>query len=150
MTSYLNTSKNDPGLSSTEENSHSCLDMEWAHYFTETVRYIRQSLNREDILETATEEVRRVLGCSRVVVYGLSEESNGVVIAESVAPGFPKAFGITIIDPCFEARYIEKYQNGRVKATPNIYQANLSACYIEQLEKLEVKANRRCTSYQRR
>jgi len=158
MTNYLNTSKNNQDFSSSEENfSHSStdilratvveesqqasLDMEWAQYFTETVRYIRQSLNREDILETATEEVRRVLGCNRVVVYGLDKESNGVVIAESVAPGFMKAFGMTIKDPCFEARYIDKYQNGRVKATPNIYEANLSACYIEQLEKLAVKAN---------
>ncbi len=158
MTSYLNRSKNSQGFSSSEQNlsdsstdilratvveesQQANLDMEWAEYFTETVRYIRQSLKPQDILETATEEVRRVLGCNRVVVYGLDKESNGVVIAESVAPGFTKAFGMTIEDPCFEARYIEKYQNGRVKATPNIYEANLSACYIEQLEKLGVKAN---------
>ncbi|MEM7555641.1 MAG: GAF domain-containing protein, partial [Cyanobacteria bacterium P01_A01_bin.84] len=32
-------------------------------------------------------------------------------------------------------------QNGRVKATDNIYEANLSSCYVEELEKLEVKAN---------
>ena len=117
------------------------LDMEWTQHFTDTVRLIRTSLNQEDILETATEEVRRLLECDRVVVYGLNQESEGVIIAESVAPGWLETLGITIKDPCFEGRYIEKYQNGRVKATPDIYKANLTPCYIEQLEKLGVKAN---------
>ena len=121
----------------TKEN----LDTEWTQHFTEAVRYIRKSLKQEDILETATEEIRRILDCDRVVVYGLNQESEGVIIAESVAPGWFKSLGMTIKDPCFEARYIEKYQNGRVKATPNIYEANLTSCYIEQLEKLAVKAN---------
>ena len=44
-------------------------------------------------------------------------------------------------DPCFEAKYIEKYQNGRVRVIPNIYEANLTPCHIEQLERLEIKAN---------
>ncbi len=159
---YFNSSTNGQGLSSeqnlsdestdvleaTVEESQQLLiyeqqtnlDMEWAQYFTETVKYIRQSLIKEDILKTATEEVRRVVGCDRVVVYGLNE-SRGMISAESVAPGFTKALGETIVDPCFEARYIEKYLQGRVKAIPNIKEANLAPCYIEQLEKLEVKAN---------
>lgn len=116
-------------------------DMEWAQYFTQTVRYIRQSLVKEDVLKTATEEVRRVLNCDRVVVYSLDEDEQGVVTAESVSPRFSKILGTVIIDPCFEAKYIEKYQNGRVKAIPNIYEANLNPCHIEQLERLEIKAN---------
>ncbi len=161
---YFNRSKNGQRLSSSEQNlsesesrefleatveesqelliyeQQTNLDLEWGQYFSETVKYIRQSLVKEDILKTATEEVRRVVGCDRVVVYAL-KESQGTIIAESVAPGFTKALGATIKDPCFEARYIEKYQNGRVKAIPNIKEANLAPCYIEQLEKLEVKAN---------
>ncbi|MEM1395788.1 MAG: GAF domain-containing protein, partial [Cyanobacteria bacterium P01_H01_bin.150] len=117
------------------------LDMEWAQYFTQTVRYIRQSLVKEDILKTATEEVRRVLDCDRVVVYSLNESEQGVVTAESVSPRFSKILGTVIIDPCFEAKYIEKYQNGRVKVISNIYEANLNPCHIEQLERLEIKAN---------
>ncbi len=117
------------------------LDMEWAQYFTETVRYIRQSLVKEDILKTATEEARRVINCDRVVVYSLNGEEQGVVTAESVSPRFTKILGAIIIDPCFEANYIEKYQNGRVKAIANIYEANLDPCHIQQLERLEVKAN---------
>ena len=117
------------------------IEAEWTEYFTQTVRLIRASLKEEDIFKTSVEEVRRVIGCDRVVVYGLNAESEGVIIAESVIPGLPRGLGATIKDPCFEARYIEKYQNGRVRATNNIYEAGLSACYVNQLEKLAVKAN---------
>ena len=111
-------------------------------YFTDAVRYIRESLQREDILEISVEEVRRVLDCDRVVVYSLDENLRyGEVIAESVAPGWTRALNREIDDPCFETAYREKYRNGRVRAWSNIYEAGMSRCYIEQLEKLEVKAN---------
>ncbi|MGL5942784.1 MAG: GAF domain-containing protein, partial [Waterburya sp.] len=46
-----------------------------------------------------------------------------------------------IEDPCFEARYLDKYRDGRVRAIDDIYQAGMTQCYVEQLESLEVKAN---------
>ena len=116
-------------------------EAEWTQRFTEAVRYIRQSLKQEDILEIAVEEIRRVLACDRVVVYSLNSDRYGVVVAESVALGWTRALGRTIEDPCFEARYLEQYRDGRVRALDNIYTAGMSACYLEQLEQLEVKAN---------
>ena len=111
-------------------------------YFTDAVRYIRESLQHEDILEISVEEVRRVLNCDRVVVYSLDRNLRyGEVIAESVAPGWTRALNIEIDDPCFEPTYREKYRNGRVRAWSNIYEAEMSQCYVKQLEKLEVKAN---------
>jgi methyl-accepting chemotaxis protein PixJ len=111
-------------------------------YFTDAVRYIRESLHQEDILEISVEEVRRVLKCDRVVVYSLNENFRyGSVIAESVVPGWTRALNKEIDDPCFESRYLDKYRNGRVRAWSNIYEAGMTPCYIEQLEKLEVKAN---------
>jgi methyl-accepting chemotaxis protein PixJ len=110
-------------------------------YFTEAIQHIRASLDRDDILEVAADEARRVLNCDRVVVYSLDRESNGTIVAESVAPGWTRGLGRVIQDPCFKARYMDKYRNGRVMATDNIYQAGMTPCYIEQLEVLEVKAN---------
>ncbi len=115
------------------------IEAEWTKYFTQTVRLIRASLKEEDIFKTSVEEVRRVLGCDRVVVYGLNPESEGVIIAESVAPGLPRGLGATIKDPCFEAKYIEKYENGRVRAIDNIYEAGLSVCYVGLAEKVMKK-----------
>ena len=110
-------------------------------YFTDATRYIRESLDQEDILDVSVEEVRRVLECDRVVVYSMNQESYGTVISESVAPGWTRALGKRIDDPCFEAAYREKYRNGRVRAWSNIYESGMTRCYIEMLERLEVKAN---------
>ncbi len=110
-------------------------------YFTDAIRYIRESLHQEDILEISVEEVRRVLNCDRVVIYSMNSDHHGLIVAESVAPGWTRAQGKVIKDPCFESRYLEKYRNGRVRAWSNIYEAGMTQCYIEQLEQLQVKAN---------
>lgn len=116
-------------------------EVEWTEFFTQAVQYIHQSITKEDILETAVEEVRRVLECDRVLIYGLNRDAYGEVLAESVAIGWTKTLGRIIDDPCFETKYLEQYQNGRVRAIDNIYNAELAPCYLEQLEELEVKAN---------
>ena len=116
-------------------------EVEWTNFFTDTVKYIRTSLKEEDILAATVEEVQRILNCDRVVIYGLEEKNRGVVIAESVSPRWPRALGRTIEDPCFDVLYEEEYQNGRVRAIDNIYEGGMTPCYIEMLERLEVKAN---------
>ncbi len=126
---------------STQIKEQTAKEAQWTEYFTDATRHIRQSLKQEDILKVTVEEVRLVLDCQRVVVYSLNQEKYGVVIAESVAPAWTRALGITIKDPCFESKYLEKYENGRVRALDNIHEAGMTSCYIEQLEKLEVKAN---------
>ena len=117
------------------------IESQWTEFFTDAVGHLRSSLKEEDVLEAAVEEVRRVLACDRVVVYSREEGSRGLVVAESIAPGWSRALGKTIEDPCFQSRYDEAYQNGRVRAIDDIHEAGMTQCYIEQLEKLSVKAN---------
>ena len=128
-------------VESSQLKEQAAIETQWTEFFTDAVKHIRQSLQQQDILDVTVEEVSRILDCDRVVIYSLNQNNQGIVIAESVQPGWTRALGMTIKDPCFEARYIEKYQNGRVKALDNIYEAEITACYLEQLEKLEVKAN---------
>ncbi len=116
-------------------------ETQWTQLFTQAVVKIRQSLQPKDLLKVTVEEVRRALKCERVVVCSLNQDQDGVVIAESVALGWTRALGITIKDSCFESRYVEKYRDGRVRALDNLEFAGMNACYLEQLEKLEVKAN---------
>ena len=104
-------------------------------------RRIRASLNEEDILKTTVEEVRKAMKTDRVIVYGFDFNWYGTVIAESVLPGFPKAMWAQIQDPCFAEDYVDKYQQGRINAIDDIYAANLSECYLQQLEPFAVKAN---------
>ncbi|NJM77924.1 MAG: GAF domain-containing protein [Acaryochloridaceae cyanobacterium RU_4_10] len=112
-----------------------------SHIFIELARRIRASLNEEDILKTTVEEIRKILATDRVVVYSFDPNWYGTVVAESVVPGFPKALWAKIKDPCFAEGYVEQYQGGRVQATPNIYEAGMTACHLKQLEPFAVKAN---------
>ncbi|OWY66647.1 chemotaxis protein [cyanobacterium TDX16] len=107
----------------------------------QVTRRIRASLNEEDILKTTVEEVRKAIQTDRVLVYGFDADWYGTVIAESVLPGFPKAMWAQIQDPCFAHGYVEKYQQGRVNAIDDIYAADLSECYLQQLEPFAVRAN---------
>ncbi|MBW4533526.1 MAG: GAF domain-containing protein [Pleurocapsa minor HA4230-MV1] len=116
-------------------------ESKWTDYFTDATQNIRLSLKTGDILNTSVREIRRILECDRVVVYGMNSDHHGLIIAESVASGWTRAKGKVIKDPCFETRYLDKYRNGRVRAWSNIYEAGMTQCYIDQLEKLEVKAN---------
>ena len=116
-------------------------ESQWTDYFADATQQIRRSLKTGDILNTSVREIRRILECDRVVVYGMNSDHHGLIIAESVAPGWTRAKGRVIKDPCFESRYLDKYRNGRVRAWSNIYEAGMTQCYIDQLEKLEVKAN---------
>jgi methyl-accepting chemotaxis protein PixJ len=113
----------------------------WTEYFTDAVQQIRQSLKQKDVLKASVREVKRVLNCDRVLVYALDQDNYGKVVAESVNHGWTRAEGRVIKDPCFEARYLDQYRDGRVRAWKNIYEAGMSNCYVEQLAQLEVKAN---------
>ena len=113
----------------------------WTEHFTNAIQQIRKSLKTEDIIASSVREVRKILNCDRVLIYGLSRNNYGMIVAESVAQGWTKGMGKIIKDPCFEARYLEKYRDGRVRVWNNIYEAGLTQCHIEQLAQLEVRAN---------
>ncbi len=102
---------------------------------------IRQSFTVEEIYQSATSGIREALKTDRVLVYLFDENWEGTIVAESVGHGWPKSLGAEIADPCFSHQYVEKYQQGRVSALGNIYQAGLSECYLGQLEPFKVKAN---------
>ncbi|MDZ8185496.1 MAG: GAF domain-containing protein [Nostoc sp. ChiSLP02] len=104
-------------------------------------RSIRQSLKEEDILKTTVEEVRKALSTDRVLIYSFYANWFGIIIAESVLPGYPKVLRSKIHDPCFTQSYVEKYQSGRVVAVNNIYESGLLDCHINLLESFAVKAN---------
>lgn len=102
---------------------------------------IRQSLDLDEILNTSATEIRAFLNVDRVAVYQISPGQGGTFVAESVAPGRAAVLGTPLIDPCFDMEYASQYQQGRIAATDDIYQAGLPACYIELLARIEIPAN---------
>jgi GAF domain-containing protein len=114
---------------------------EQANLLTDIIAKLRGCDQESQILSTTVTLVRETIHCDRAVIYNLQAADRGKIVAESVAADYPKTLDTVIVDPCFEARYIDKYQMGRVRAVSNIYQAGMTPCYIENLEKIGVKAN---------
>lgn len=109
--------------------------------FTDLISKIHNCSQVEDILSTSVESVQQSLGCDRVVVYSLQPDSFCKVVAEAVTSGLPKTIETTIDDPCFKARHLDSYRQGRISAIDNIYEARITPCHVETLEKIAVKAN---------
>ena len=105
------------------------------------VASIRDTTDQEKIFRIITRQVKLAIEASRIIVYLFDENWKGTVVAESVDAQWPSALGAEIADPCFAERYVEQYRTGRVKATPDIYQAGLTDCHLGQLEPYQVKAN---------
>lgn len=112
-----------------------------SNFLTDFIASLHSQKSSSQILENTVSSIRQAIKCDRVVIYSLQTAEQGKIVAESVAAEFPKTLNTTIVDPCFTARYIDKYQMGRVRAISNIYQAGMSSCYVENLEKISVKSN---------
>ncbi len=102
---------------------------------------ISQAVNVSEILQTAVESSRSVLGADRVIYHRFDDNGQGKIIAEAVDDKFPTALGAEINDPCFAEGYAEKYQQGQTKAISNIYQEGLHDCHLSMLEPFAVVAS---------
>ncbi|MGB3265186.1 MAG: response regulator [Microcoleus sp.] len=102
---------------------------------------IRSSLNLEEVMTVAVEEVRQFLSTDRAVIYRFNRDWSGFIAVESVAAGVMPIKGTDINDPCFRDSYISVYQQGRVRAMDDIYTADISECHINLLAQFEIKAN---------
>ncbi|MEG4274214.1 MULTISPECIES: GAF domain-containing protein [unclassified Microcoleus] len=102
---------------------------------------IRSSLNLEEVMTMAVEEIRQFLSTDRTVIYRFNPDWSGFIAVESVSVGTMPILGIDINDPCFRERYVSVYEQGHIRAIDNIYTAGLSECHINLLSELEIKAN---------
>ncbi|WP_287129903.1 GAF domain-containing sensor histidine kinase [Candidatus Cyanaurora vandensis] len=93
------------------------------------------------MFQTAVTETRQLLHADRVLIYQFNEEYLGTVVAESVGLAWTAALGAKIIDTCFQKSRGSQYSNGYITPINNIYQAGLTACHLELLERFEVCAN---------
>ncbi|MEG4809132.1 GAF domain-containing protein [Microcoleus sp. F8-D3] len=102
---------------------------------------IRSSLNLEEVMTMAVEEVRHFLSTDRTVIYRFNPDYSGFIAVESVAADRMPILGIDISDPCFQEYYVSVYEQGHLRAIDNIYTAGISQCHINLLSQFEIKAN---------
>jgi len=109
--------------------------------FSKIALQINDFTNWEIILQFAVAETRVLLQTDRVIIYRVLPDGDGVVFAESVGSQWPPILGQLIYDPCFKATWIERYSLGQTTAISDTHAGNIQACYVELLDRLQVRAN---------
>ena len=104
---------------------------------------IRASFDMSTNFQTSVTEIRSMLQADRVGIFQFYPDLDwqGELIAESVGPTVPSALEMRVTDHCFSARFAPLYQEGRINAISDIYSQDYKPCYIELLEKFQVRAN---------
>jgi GAF domain-containing protein len=110
---------------------------------TRAIARIRESLDLKTIFKTTTTELRQLLAVDRVATFHFSEEANwsGIFVSEDVGPGWEAAIYAGVEDHCFNKTFAFQYQQGRIQAIADIYDAGLSDCYVAMLERFQIRAN---------
>ena len=103
--------------------------------------HIRQYNSLKEILNTSVQEVRAFLKADRTIVYQFHPDFSGMVVAESVFPPWETCLNQHIDEFCFQGGLGEKYLDGRIFATSDIYKANLTECHLQLMEQFHVRAN---------
>ena len=104
---------------------------------------IRESLDIDVIFKITVTEVRQLLKTDRVSVFRFYPDLGweGEFIYEDVGGEWGSALAAKLRDHCFAAEFAGLYQQGRIKAMADIYQASISDCHIQMLERFQVRAN---------
>jgi light-regulated signal transduction histidine kinase (bacteriophytochrome) len=105
---------------------------------------LRSPLDLETIFQATATEVRQLMGADRVGMFRFYPDvhwNDGEFVSEDVDPDFDSAIAVKIHDHCFGDQFAVHYQQGRVQAVADIYNAGLSDCHIKILAQFQVRAN---------
>ncbi|MEH1778344.1 MAG: GAF domain-containing protein [Nostoc sp.] len=107
------------------------------------IAHIRESLDIEAIFKITVTEVRQLLKSDRVGVFRFYPELawEGEFIYEDVGTEWDSALAAKLRDHCFSEEFAGLYQQDRIKVIADIYQVNASDCYIQILERFQVRGN---------
>jgi PAS domain S-box-containing protein len=132
------------------------------------IQRMRQSLELQTIFTATTQELRQLIECDRVAVYRFNSDWSGEFVAESVGSEWIALMRqqhhdatftehtlednacpvktLSSTDELVQDTYLQKTQGGAYSRGANylcvadIYQAGLSACYINILERFQARA----------
>lgn len=101
---------------------------------------IRRTLNLEEILNTTVLEVQQLLGCDRVLIYRVWPEGTGSVVTEAVNSTYTPILGRTYPEEVFPQDYHQLYCQGRVRIIPDVENSNVAPCLVDFLRELQVRS----------
>lgn len=103
--------------------------------------HIRRSVAFEDVSNAIVQEIRSFLAADRTIIYRFHPDMSGAIVAEAVLPEWESCLDSQIEDTCFQENLGGEYQNGKIFAANDIYEANLTECHIQLLERYQIRAN---------
>jgi GAF domain-containing protein len=102
---------------------------------------LNQTLNRDQLVQSTTDNLRSFLQVDRVVIYHFYRQWEGQVTFESLSQPEFSIFGSTGPDQCFNDEYAALYLAGRVRAIADIETEPIQPCHRDFLRYLKVRAN---------
>jgi PAS domain S-box-containing protein len=101
---------------------------------------IRQTLNLNEILPIAVQEVRQILNADRALIFQLTPDGAGVVVQESVLPEYPVTAAMHFPDEWFSQECYEFYCQGNPRIVLDVAADNWANCIAEFMQAVSVKS----------
>jgi GAF domain-containing protein len=101
---------------------------------------LSRDLARDTLIQTTTDALRKDLNADRVVLYYFYYEWAGRVTFESLSDEKFSILGASGPE-CFNSEYAKLYEDGRIRAIPDIESEPIQPCHRDLLRELQVKAN---------
>ena len=102
---------------------------------------LSRDLARDIAIQTTTDRLRTELNADRLVLYYFYYEWAGRVTYESLSDRQFSILGESGPDQCFNGEYAKLYEEGRVRAIPDIESEPIQPCHRDFLREMQVKAN---------
>ncbi len=116
--------------------------------FQSIVARLQQKMQRDQLVQSTTDELRKFLKVDRVVLYYFYEQWSGQVTFESLSDQRFSILGSRGPDECFNHEYAALYLEGRVRAIADITteamaepSKGIAPCHRDFLRQLKVQAN---------
>jgi signal transduction histidine kinase/ActR/RegA family two-component response regulator len=101
---------------------------------------IRNSLKVEEILVTATKQIKELMGVDRATIVQLLPDGNIQAVEEAVSSAYPRRRGMLWDGKKFHQEGFEFYQQGKPRPVYDVMQDPFSLCWQQDLKIAQVKS----------
>ncbi|PPT10623.1 Circadian input kinase A [Geitlerinema sp. FC II] len=101
---------------------------------------IRRSLDLQQILDNTVREVRHCLGVERVLIFRLLENRLARVVSESVAEGYPQSAGMEFPDEEFPRDCYDNYCRGLPRIVSDVETDRFAPCLVDFMKQMQVRS----------
>lgn len=102
---------------------------------------LRRYLAEDDLIQAIVDRLRQTINVDRVVLYYFNSEQIGQITFESLSERKFSILSSSGADDCFAGEYTQLYEDGRIRAIPDIESEPIEPCHRDFLRSLQVKAN---------